>query len=148
MCSFIFESIVLIIYLCFVIFSQRPQLVCQECQNFLISSKRLHLLNFLQRVSPKFIFVLWPPTNEVWGKVMFLHLFVNLFTGRGLHPAGESACRGRICIHGGVQTSPPQHCRRRSTSARYVSDWKAFLFWTLSGFMCNKRRKFLIMYSE
>ena len=24
-----------------------------------------------------------PPANEVWGKVIFLHLFVILFTGRG-----------------------------------------------------------------
>ena len=45
----------------------------------------------------KELFMSLPPTNEVWGKVMFLHLCVILFTwgglppGRGLHP-GEGVC--------------------------------------------------------
>ena len=30
-------------------------------------------------------FVLLPPANEVWGKVMFLHLCVILFTRRVVH---------------------------------------------------------------
>ena len=29
--------------------------------------------------------LLLPPANEVWGKVIFLHLFVILFTGGGMH---------------------------------------------------------------
>ena len=29
--------------------------------------------------------VFLPPANEVWGKVIFLHLFVILFTGGGMH---------------------------------------------------------------
>ena len=38
---------------------------------------------------------LLPPTNEVWGKVIFLHLFVILFTG------GLRGCRG-ACVVAGV----------------------------------------------
>ena len=33
-----------------------------------------------------------PPVNEVWGKVMFLHLYVILFTRLG----------GVVCIHGSL----------------------------------------------
>ena len=40
------------------------------------------------------------PANEVWGKVMFLHLCDILFTGGDLHPGG-SASSG-VCIHRGV----------------------------------------------
>ena len=29
------------------------------------------------------LFLFLPPANEVWGKVIFLHLFVILFTGEG-----------------------------------------------------------------
>ena len=39
---------------------------------------------------------LLPPANEVWGKVMFLHLFVILFTvateAGGTHPTGMHTC--------------------------------------------------------
>ena len=38
--------------------------------------------------------ILLLPTNEVWGKVIFLHLFVVLFTGGGLLTRG-SACSRR-----------------------------------------------------
>ena len=42
---------------------------------------------------------LLPPANEVWGKVMFLHLCVILFTGGsasrgGLHPGGSASRAG------------------------------------------------------
>ena len=46
------------------------------------------------------------PANDVWGKVMFLHLSVNLFTG------GEGGLPRRVCIQGGrhvggVKQNPP-----------------------------------------
>ena len=46
---------------------------------------------------------LLPPANEVWGKVMLLHLCVILFTGGGL-PPWESASRGLV----GQNPPPPQ----------------------------------------
>ena len=44
--------------------------------------------------------VLLPPANEVWGKVMFLHLCVILFTG-GVCIRGASASKGGVCIQDG-----------------------------------------------
>ena len=44
----------------------------------------------------KTLLICLPPTNEVWGKVMFLHLCVILFTGGGLHPGGLHP--GGVCI--------------------------------------------------
>ena len=41
-----------------------------------------------------------PPANEVWGKVIFLHLSVILFTGGCLVPGG--ACSGGACSRGVV----------------------------------------------
>ena len=35
-----------------------------------------------------------PPANEVWGKVIFLHLFVILFTGEVPGPGGVPGARG------------------------------------------------------
>ena len=52
-----------------------------------------------------------PPANEVWGKVMFLHLCVSLFTGGsasmvGLNPGGWWVCikeeEGSASLRGGV----------------------------------------------
>ena len=44
---------------------------------------------------------LLPPAKEVWGKVIFLHLFVILFTeGRAWLPGGVHGCRG-VCVVGG-----------------------------------------------
>ena len=40
-----------------------------------------------------------PPANEVWGKVMFLHLCVILFTGGGC--IQEGVCVQGVCIGGG-----------------------------------------------
>ena len=58
-----------------------------------------------------------PPANEVWGKVMFLHLCVILFTGgRGVCPT-PSGCRPpRVGQTPWMQTSrvgqtPPPGCR-------------------------------------
>ena len=52
---------------------------------------------------------LLPPANEVWGKVIFLHLFVILFTGGhawlpGGHAwlrGGPHGCRGACVVAGG-----------------------------------------------
>ena len=108
-----------------------------------------------------YIFSMWllPPANEVWGKVIFLHLCVILFTGGGglppggslppggvciqggLHPGGGSAsggsvCRG-VCIweesasRGGWADPPIGYCGIRSTSGRYASYWNAFLLTNL-----------------
>ena len=43
-----------------------------------------------------------PPANEVWGKVIFLHLFVILFTGGGhawlLPGGGVCGCSQGVCV--------------------------------------------------
>ena len=53
-------------------------------------------------------YIFLPPANEVWGKVMFKHLSVMLFTGRGCIPA----CNGlrvytSLGRHLPGQTPPP-----------------------------------------
>ena len=48
--------------------------------------------------------MLLPPANEVWGKVIFLHQFVILFTGRGAYvvaPGGAWLLRGGVVAPGG-----------------------------------------------
>ena len=74
---------------------------------------------------------LLPPANEVWGKVIFLHLSVILFTGGGevpgqvppgqVHPLGRYTPRA---------DAPPSavHAEILSTSGQYASYWNAFLF--------------------
>ena len=45
--------------------------------------------------------MLLPPTNEVWGKVIILHLFVILFTGgrgRAWLLGGMRGCSGGECV--------------------------------------------------
>ena len=44
---------------------------------------------------------LLPPANEVWGKVIFLHLSVILFTGGCLVPRGDAWSRGSAWSGGG-----------------------------------------------
>ena len=44
---------------------------------------RLSIVYFLQCSHMTFVETLLPPANEVWGKVIFLHLSVTLFTGEG-----------------------------------------------------------------
>ena len=71
---------------------------------------------------------LLPPANEVWGKVIFLHLSVILFTGGGpwqvppgqVHPLGRYSPRA---------DAPPSavHAEILSTSGQYASYWNAFL---------------------
>ena len=93
-----------------------------------------------------------PPANEVWGKVVFLHLFVILFTEGGsasVHagiPPRDQAPPGTDTPSGAAtltqeQTPPTRHpppeqthtprskaCWEiRSTSGRYASYWNAIL---------------------
>ena len=99
-----------------------------------------------------------PPANEVWGKVIFFHLSVILFTGgeylgrytpqAGISPPGQvhphTPKLPRVCTSLGryttvplAGTSPwagtPLHgssaCWEiRATSRRYASYWNAFLY--------------------
>ena len=68
-----------------------------------------------------------PPANEVWGKVMFLHLCVILFIG-GVCIQGGSASRWESASRrlGRRPTPPPPHYGIRSISGRYASYWNAF----------------------
>ena len=43
-------------------------------------------------------FIYLPSANEIWGKVMFLHGYIILFTGEGLYPGGLPP--GRVCLQG------------------------------------------------
>ena len=101
--------------------------------------------------------LLLPPANEVWGKVIFLHLCVILFTGgvpgqvppgrytpragtrpgrytpwqvhphRQVHPPGRYTPPRQVHPWQ-VHTPPTVHAGIRSTSGRYASYWNAFLF--------------------
>ena len=56
---------------------------------------------------------LLPPANEVWGKVIFLHLFIILFTGGGAWSGGVPGPRG---VHGpgGAWWRPPRRLLLRA----------------------------------
>ena len=65
-----------------------------------------------------------PPANEVWGKVIFLHLFVILFTGGGSTQAG-AAPRPRYQVHPRAGTPPrtrytPGQVRYTPLGTRYT----------------------------
>ena len=65
---------------------------CERCQELLRYNKRNH----------KFINTLLPPANEVWGKVIFLHLFVILFIGEACVVArGHAWLWGHAWLLGG-----------------------------------------------
>ena len=93
-----------------------------------------------------------PVANEIWGKVIFLHLFVILFTGRGIAwsrgclvpggvPDSRGVCSQGFCSQGdawsggcvlpgvpgpwGAWLRPPSP---RQLLLRYASYWNAFLF--------------------
>ena len=71
------------------------------------------------------IFWLLPPANEVWGKVIFLHLSVILFTG-GVCSREEGAWSwGRGSAPERVPGGDPPG---RFCCGRYASYWNAFLF--------------------
>ena len=90
-----------------------------------------------------------PPANEVWGKVIFLHLFVILFTGGacvagGVCGLGGVRGEGGMCGKGGhawqrggcvwqrggmcMVCTPPSTRYCWSMRGRYASYWNAFLF--------------------
>ena len=73
-----------------------------------------------------------PPANELWGKVIFLHLSVILFTGGSTWtgtppdrytPLGRYTLPARYTPRAGT---PPAGIL--STSGLYASYWNAFLF--------------------
>ena len=76
------------------------------------------------------------PTNKVWGKVIFLHLFVILFTGRGAW-SQEGLLRGGAWSGGGLGPGvvsaprgvrvPGGDPRDGHCCGRYASYWNAFL---------------------
>ena len=54
-------------------------------------------------------FMSLPPADEVWGKVMFLHLSVTLFTMEGVGFPACITCHMTGGLHpGGLQTPPPR----------------------------------------
>ena len=59
------------------------------------------------------IFSLLPPAKEVWGKVMFLHLSVILFTGGG----------GAVCPISCWDTHPLEQTSPRQTLPGHTSPW-------------------------
>ena len=68
--------------------------------------------------------LLLPPANEVWGKVMFLHLCICSRAEGGLPTEGEW-----VCLRGGLPTerlgvgqTPPLNQK----SGRYASYWNSF----------------------
>ena len=75
------------------------------------------------------------PANEVWGKVIFLHLSVILFTWGeylGRYPPSGRYTPGRYTPLGRYPnplagTPPAMHAGIWSTSGRYASYWNAFL---------------------
>ena len=84
---------------------------------------------------------LLPPVNEVWGKVMFLHMSVILSTGGGglcmmslpVWLAGPmfllgALCLGGLCPGGSLWGVSPQQKPRTVKSGRCTSYWNAFLF--------------------
>ena len=64
----------------------------------------------------QFSVIFLPIPNEVWGKVMFLHLSVILFTGCGVHPLGRHFPLGR---HPRGQRPPNRHTRADTPPGRH-----------------------------
>ena len=95
-----------------------------------------------------------PPANEVWGKVMFLHLCVILFTGgRGWltsqHASqvtwpGESASRG-LQAGGGRQTRPLRYMGYYRIQARgtHPTGMLSFLWVNLQQFLIRFKLIFI-----
>ena len=54
---------------------------------------------FFNSLDILFCYLLLPPANKVWGKVIFLHQFVILFTGGCLLPGGACS-RWGACFRG------------------------------------------------
>ena len=85
---------------------------------------------------PNFALLSLPSANKVWGKVIFLHLSVILFTGgstwTGIPRAGTPHWEGtppRQVPLPQAGTSQSSACWEiRATSRQYASHWNAFLF--------------------
>ena len=95
----------------------------------------MHLLRIRYKWNKLYINILLPPANEVWGKVIFLHLSVFLFTGGvpgQVHPPGQVYPPDRYLPWTGTPPgrSPPAGTPpcRWSMRWRYASYWNAFLF--------------------
>ena len=99
-------------------------------------SEQLPTLKMISHLS-----ALLPPANEVWGKAIFSHQFVILFTGGGVCMVlfGGTGVGG-VCgfIRGGMHGFIWGACvvfsvffgynEIRSMSGRYASYWNAFLY--------------------
>ena len=107
-----------------------------------LSNRILYFSSHLKQwLITKSYFCLLPLANEVWGKVMFLHLSVILFMAECVCPIAcwdtPAPPQGRH-THFWVDTllgrHPPsfRYYRLWTTSGRYASYWNAFLFniWT------------------
>ena len=114
----------------------------------------LRPLHTLKKLAQKLTFL--PPANEVWGKVIFLHLSVILFTGWVPGPGGCLVPGGtwswRVCSGGGGAWSwgvcseeclvPEGVCSQGGAwwrtpqdgyfCGRYASYWNAFLFFIIA----------------
>ena len=84
----------------------RGEAPTQECQPIIIWPKFVKNWMKIKKIGRGVHIQNFTPANEVWGKVMFLHVSVILFTGEGLtgrggglHPGrGGSAYRWRVCL--------------------------------------------------
>ena len=110
-----------------------PETKWFECRNEVqVSSIAWSLDHFYTGSMSLFL----PPANEVWGKAIFLHLSVILFTvgeylGRYPPPPGRYTPLPQAGTPPG-QVHPPgsSACWEiRATSGRYASYWNAFLFY-------------------
>ena len=108
-------------------------------------------------------FLIFTGRNEVVAKVIFLHLFVILFTGgsasvhagipppRSRHPKEQTPPQSRPPGPDPPEQTPPREADSsiRSTSGRYASYWNAFLFQYnfyvdrigLNSYLCNHSHK-------
>ena len=63
-----------------------------------------------------------PSANEVWGKVMFLHVSVILFTGEGICLQGDLNTVMGACLQGRLGRSPPP--TRKATDTHLQTERK------------------------
>ena len=95
-----------------------------RCKNITLATTLLRLVKIKMRK------VCCCHPKEVWGKVMFLHLSVILFTGGRGSLSGGLCPGGALCRVGGVSVrETPYRDRDPHTvkSGRYASYWKVFL---------------------
>ena len=145
------------LFLNWTFFCQKRKITTYSAR-FVITEKRrqfnTHVTSFIAVRIPKSIFIMktgqdkfLPPANEVWGKVIFLHLSVILFTvGEGGLPQGmlgfapppeqtpHPGSRHPLeQTHPWSRHPPCSACWEiRSTSGRYASYWNAILLGIIS----------------